>query len=45
MDEIIVVAGGEKKAESIFAVSQSIPSGVFVTDEGAALKLLGMLEA
>lgn len=45
MDEVIVVAGGEKKAESIFAVSQSIPGGVFVTDEGAALKIIELLEA
>lgn len=44
LDEVIVVAGGEKKAESILAVSQSIPSGVFVTDEGAALKMLELLE-
>lgn len=45
MDEVIVVAGGEKKAESILAVSKSIPSGVFITDEGAALKMLRVLEA
>ncbi|NCC15075.1 MAG: sugar-binding transcriptional regulator [Clostridia bacterium] len=45
MDEVIVVAGGDKKAESIFAVSQSIPSGVFVIDEGAALRMLHLLEA
>ncbi len=45
MDEVIVVAGGEKKAESILAVCQSIPSGVFVTDEGAALKMINLLEA
>ncbi len=45
MDEVIVVAGGEKKAESILAVSKSIPSGIFITDEGAALKMLRALEA
>ncbi|MDD4844181.1 MAG: sugar-binding domain-containing protein [Anaerotignum sp.] len=45
MNEIIVVAGGEKKAESILAVSRSIPGGVFVTDEGAALKMLQQLKA
>ncbi len=45
MNEIIVVAGGEKKAESILAVSQSMPGGVFVTDEGAALKMLQQLKA
>ncbi len=44
MDEVIVVAGGEKKAESILAVSKSIPGGVFITDEGAALKMLSILE-
>ncbi|WP_312071385.1 sugar-binding transcriptional regulator [Anaerotignum propionicum] len=45
MDEVIVVAGGEKKAESILAVSKSIPSGIFITDEGAAMKMLRILEA
>lgn len=45
MDEVIVVAGGEKKAESILAVSKSIPSGIFITDEGAAMKMLRALEA
>jgi len=45
MDEVIVVAGGEKKAESILAVSKSIPGGIFITDEGAAMKMLRALEA
>lgn len=40
MDCIIVVAGGENKAESLLAVSRSIPNGIFVTDEGAALEML-----
>lgn len=40
MDCIIVVAGGKKKAESLLAVSHSIPNGIFVTDEGAALEML-----
>lgn len=44
INEIIVVAGGQKKAESIFAVSKSIPAGVFVTDEGAALRMIEILE-
>ena len=45
MNEVIVVAGGQKKAESILAVSRSISGGVFVTDEGAALKMLQLLQA
>jgi len=45
IDEVIVVAGGENKAESLLAVSQSIPSGVFITDEGAALEMLRLLES
>ena len=40
MDCIILVAGGKKKAESLLAVSHSIPNGIFVTDEGAALEML-----
>ena len=40
MDCIIVVAGGQKKAESLMAVSHSIPNGIFVTDEEAALEIL-----
>ena len=40
MDCIIVVAGGKKKAESLMAVSHSIPKGIFVTDEEAALEML-----
>lgn len=40
MDCIIVVAGGRQKAESLLAVSRSIPNGIFVTDEGAALEML-----
>lgn len=40
MKHIIIVAGGQKKAESLLAVSHSIPKGIFVTDEGAAFKLL-----
>ena len=40
MDCIIVVAGGKEKAESLLAVSHSIPNGIFVTDEGAALEML-----
>jgi len=40
MDCVIVVAGGKKKAESLLAVSRSIPNGIFVTDEGAALEML-----
>lgn len=40
MNCIIVVAGGKKKAESVLAVSHSIPNGIFVTDEGAALEIL-----
>ena len=40
MDCIILVAGGKKKAESLLAVSRSIPNGIFVTDEGAALEML-----
>ncbi|MBQ7758366.1 sugar-binding transcriptional regulator [Anaerotignum sp.] len=40
MDCIIVVAGGKQKAESLLAVSHSIPNGIFVTDEGAALEML-----
>lgn len=40
MESIIIVAGGEKKAESVLAVSRSIPHGIFVTDEGAALEML-----
>ena len=40
MDCIILVAGGIKKAESLLAVSHSIPNGIFVTDEGAALEML-----
>lgn len=40
MDQVIVVAGGLKKAESILAVSHSVPQGVIVTDEGAALEIL-----
>lgn len=40
MDCVIVVAGGKKKAESLLAVSRSIPHGIFVTDEGAALEML-----
>ena len=40
MDEVIVVAGGVKKAASLLAVSHSIPNGIFVTDEGAALEML-----
>lgn len=37
---IIVVAGGQKKAESLMAVRHSIPNGIFVTDEEAALEIL-----
>jgi len=44
MDEVIVVAGGREKAESILAVGRSIPSGVFVIDEGAALEILRLAE-
>lgn len=40
MESVIVVAGGERKAESLLAVSRSIPNGIFVTDEGAALEML-----
>jgi central glycolytic genes regulator len=40
MDCIIVVAGGKKKAESLLAVSHSIPNGIFVTDEEAAMEML-----
>ena len=40
MDCIIVVAGGKKKAESLLAVSHSIPNGIFVTDEEAATEML-----
>ena len=40
MDCFILVAGGKKKAESLLAVSHSIPNGIFVTDEGAALEML-----
>lgn len=40
MDCIIVVAGGRKKAESLLAVSRSIPNGIFVTDEEAAAEML-----
>jgi central glycolytic genes regulator len=40
MDCIIVVAGGRKKAESLLAVSHSIPNGIFVTDEEAAMEML-----
>ncbi len=34
------MAGGRRKAESLMAVSHSISSGIFVTDEGAALEML-----
>ncbi len=37
---IITVAGGKRKAECLLAVSHSIPNGIFVTDEGAALEML-----
>ena len=40
MNCIIVVAGGKKKAESLLAVSHSIPNGIFVTDEEAAMEML-----
>ncbi len=40
MDCIIVVTGGKKKAESLLAVSHSIPNGIFVTDEEAAMEML-----
>lgn len=41
--EIIVVAGGHKKAESILAVCHNVPQGVVVTDEGAALEILRLM--
>ncbi|WP_317855642.1 sugar-binding transcriptional regulator [Chakrabartyella piscis] len=41
-DEVIVVAGGKRKAESIFAVSRSIPKGTFIIDEGAAMEIISM---
>lgn len=40
MEEVIVVAGGSEKAESILAVGHSVPMGVFVTDEAAAQRIL-----
>lgn len=42
MDCVIIVAGGKKKAESLLAVSRSIPNGVFVTDEEAAMEMLSL---
>lgn len=42
MDCVIIVAGGKKKAESLLAVSHSIPHGIFVTDEEAAMEMLSL---
>lgn len=36
MEEIILVAGGRKKAKSIMAISKKIPQGVFIIDESIA---------
>ena len=41
--EVILVAGGKTKAASILAVSHSIPNGVFVTDESAALEIIQLV--
>lgn len=45
MEEVIVVAGGSRKAESILAVGNSVPSGVFVIDEGVALNILELAKS
>ncbi|MFI3175514.1 MAG: sugar-binding domain-containing protein [Bacillota bacterium] len=39
---VLVMAGGEKKAKSLLAVSQSIPHGVFIIDEVLAQKIIEM---
>ncbi len=42
--DVIVSAGGKKKAACLLALSKSMPNAIFVLDEGAALEMLRLME-